>query len=59
MNVLRQAQSIQETSDARRATNEETRMSQVAILSFEMAESIDAAGGVRNVELPQRSRPLP
>jgi DNA-binding transcriptional ArsR family regulator len=59
MNVLRQAQSIQETSDARRATNEETRMSQVAILSFEMAESIDAASGVRNVELPQRSRPLP
>jgi DNA-binding transcriptional ArsR family regulator len=59
MDVLRQAQSIQDRSDVRRDGGEETRVSQMSILSFEMAESIAAAGEVRNLQLPKRSRALP
>jgi hypothetical protein len=36
-----------------------TLVAQIAILSFEMAESIQAAGGVSNIVRPKRSRPLP
>jgi hypothetical protein len=53
--VLRQAQAIQAASDARRADAETTLVAQVAILSFEMAESIQAA----DVARPMRSRALP
>jgi DNA-binding transcriptional ArsR family regulator len=59
MDVLRRTQAIQEKSDARRGEAEETRVAQVAILSFEMAESIQAAGGASDVVRPKRSRPLP
>jgi DNA-binding transcriptional ArsR family regulator len=56
--VLKQAQSIQDKSDARRA-GDDLRTSELAILSFEMVESIQASGSVRDVEVPKRSRPLP
>jgi DNA-binding transcriptional ArsR family regulator len=59
MDVLRQAQAIQDKSDVRRDGGEETRVSQMSILSFEMAASIAAAGEVRNIQLPKRSRALP
>jgi DNA-binding transcriptional ArsR family regulator len=57
--VLKQAQSIQDESDARRAGDRDARTSELAILSFEMAESIEATGSVREVDRPRRSRPLP
>jgi DNA-binding transcriptional ArsR family regulator len=59
MDVLRQAQAIQDKSDARRANAETTLVAQLAILSFEMAESIQAFQEVSNVDRPKRSRPLP
>jgi DNA-binding transcriptional ArsR family regulator len=57
--VLRQAQAIEAKSDARRADGETTLVAQIAILSFEMAESIQAAGGAPDIVRPKRSRPLP
>lgn len=57
--VLKRAQSIQEGSDVRRAGGAAARTSELAILSFEMSESIEGAGSVRDVEPPKRSRPLP
>jgi DNA-binding transcriptional ArsR family regulator len=41
------------------ADDETTLMAQIAILSFEMAESIQAAPGDSNIVRPKRSRPLP
>lgn len=57
--VLRQAQAIQAKSDARRVDAETTLVAEIAILSFEMAESIQALQEVPNVDRPKRSRPLP
>lgn len=59
MDVLNKAQAIQAKSDARRTDAKTTLMAQVAILSFEMAESIQASQEVPNVDRPKRSRPLP
>jgi DNA-binding transcriptional ArsR family regulator len=59
MDVLSQAQAIQAKSDARRADATTTLVAQLAILSFEMAESIQAFQEVSNVDRPKRSRPLP
>jgi DNA-binding transcriptional ArsR family regulator len=59
MDVLRQAQAIQAKSDTRRGDAKTTLVAQIAILSFEMAASIQAFQEVSNVERPKRSRPLP
>ena len=59
MDVLSQAQAIQAKSDARRAEATTTLVAQLAILSFEMAESIQALQEVPDVDRPKRSRPLP
>jgi DNA-binding transcriptional ArsR family regulator len=59
MDVLRQAQAIQAKSDARRTDGETPLVAQIALLSFEMAESIAAGAGVPDVGRPKRSRPLP
>jgi DNA-binding transcriptional ArsR family regulator len=59
MDVLSQAQAIQAKSDARRADATTTLVAQLAILSFEMAESIQALQEVSDVDRPKRSRPLP
>jgi DNA-binding transcriptional ArsR family regulator len=58
--VLRKAQEIQDRSDARRANRAAVRTSEVAILQFEVAESIAAKEPAADgAEPPKRSPPLP
>jgi DNA-binding transcriptional ArsR family regulator len=58
--VLRRAQAIQDRSDARRRNGAGARTSEVAILHFEVAESIASAGPTSpGAEPPRRSPPLP
>jgi DNA-binding transcriptional ArsR family regulator len=58
--VLRQAQTIQGRSDARRGNGARARTSEVAVLHFEVAESIASGGpGAEGAAPPKRSPPLP
>ena len=54
--VLRRAQAIQERSDARRGSDDDVRLSEVALLHFELASR--PAPGDRALELPKRSPPV-
>jgi DNA-binding transcriptional ArsR family regulator len=58
--VVRQAQTIQGRSDARRRTGAGARTSEVAILHFEVAESIASRGpAAEGAKPPRRSPPIP
>jgi DNA-binding transcriptional ArsR family regulator len=60
LDVLRRAQAIQSRSDARRGDVGAARTSEVAILHFEIAESIGPTDGApESGEPPRRSPPLP
>jgi DNA-binding transcriptional ArsR family regulator len=58
--TLRRAQAIQDSSDARRGSGDDTRALEVAILLFEAAEPNAATGpGAETAPPPRRSPPLP
>jgi DNA-binding transcriptional ArsR family regulator len=58
--VLRRAQDIQDRSDARRRSEDRMRTSEIAILHFERAESIDPSRAKEEGRsLPERSPRLP
>jgi DNA-binding transcriptional ArsR family regulator len=60
LDVLRRAQAIQSRSDARRGDGGSARISEVAILHFEVAEPIASTDDAReSAEPPRRSPPLP
>jgi hypothetical protein len=58
--VLRRAQDIQDRSDARRGSEDKVRTSEIAILHFERAESINPSHAKQEGRsLPERSPRLP
>jgi DNA-binding transcriptional ArsR family regulator len=57
--LLRQIQSIEAESDARRSEDGPSRVSEIVLMHFEVAESLSSTEGGTDANLPERSPPLP